>query len=112
MEKFGLSFIEPGNKVYAGMVVGEHFKEGDFEVNPAKAKELNNIRTVLKDEKTVLTPPRVFSIEAAVSYIRDDEMVEVTPKSVRIRKAELDAGLRRVKVRDDKNRKINKSSKK
>jgi GTP-binding protein len=83
-------FIGAGADVYPGMIIGEHSRGTDLEVNPLKAKQLTNIRAAGKDEAVRLTPPRVMALEQALSYIQDDELVEVTPKSIRLRKRELD----------------------
>ncbi|KPF84353.1 GTP-binding protein TypA [alpha proteobacterium AAP38] len=90
LEDRGPMMIEPGWKVYEGMIVGEHTRENDLEVNVQKGKKLTNIRTTSKDEAVVLTPPIRMSLEKALSYIQDDELVEVTPKSIRLRKKLLD----------------------
>ena len=82
----GRFFIEPQTEVYAGQVVGEHSKEGDLVVNVTKSKKLTNVRASGTDDKAQLAPPVVFSLEEALEYIREDEYVEVTPKSMRIRK--------------------------
>lgn len=87
LEDRGTMFVSPGDKVYEGMVIGECARDNDLEVNPLKGKQLTNIRASGKDEAIRLTPPRQMSLEQALSYIQDDERVEVTPKSVRIRKA-------------------------
>lgn len=79
-------FIAPGDEVYAGMVVGENSRSGDMEVNPSKEKKLTNIRAAGSDENIYLKPPRKFSLEAALEYIEEDELVEVTPTSIRLRK--------------------------
>ena len=68
------------------MIIGEHTKENDLEVNPVKGKELTNVRSVIADEKLFLSPPRQISLEEALSYIQDDELVEVTPQIIRLRK--------------------------
>ncbi len=86
----GPMFIDPGAKVYEGMIVGEHNRGNDLEVNVLKAKQLTNMRASGKDEAIKLTPPRRMSLEEALAYIQDDELVEVTPKSVRLRKRWLD----------------------
>src|SRR3546814_18083891 len=78
-----------------GMVIGEHSRGNDLEVNPMKAKQLTNMRASGKDEAVRLTPPRVMSLEQALAYIADDELVEVTPKSVRLRKRLLDPHARK-----------------
>jgi len=79
-------FIDPGTQVYEGMIIGEHTRDSDLEVNPLKGKQLTNIRTTAKDEAVRLTPPRRMSLEQAITYVEDDELVEVTPKAIRIRK--------------------------
>ena len=87
LEPRGRLFVVPGDPVYEGMVVGEHNLDSDLNVNPAKPKKLSNMRSVLKDEALTLTPVQPMTLERAIQFIRDDEMVEVTPKSIRIRKA-------------------------
>jgi GTP-binding protein len=82
--------IEPGWKVYQGMIVGEHTRENDLEVNVLKGKKLSNVRAAGKDEAVRLTPPIRMTLERALAWIQDDELVEVTPKSIRLRKAILD----------------------
>jgi GTP-binding protein len=86
----GPMMIDPGTRVYQGMIVGEHSRGNDLEVNVLKGKQLTNIRAAGKDENTILTPPMKMSLERALSYIEEDELVEVTPKSLRLRKAILD----------------------
>ena len=95
LEDRGPMMIDPGVRVYAGMIVGEHTRDNDLEVNVLKAKKLTNIRTTSKDEAIRLTPPIHMTLERALAYIRDDELVEVTPKSIRLRKRHLDANDRR-----------------
>jgi GTP-binding protein len=90
LEERGVMFTDPGTKVYRGMIIGEHSRDNDLEVNPLKGKQLTNIRTTSKDEAIRLTPPRRLTLEEAIAYIQDDELVEVTPKSVRLRKRHLD----------------------
>jgi GTP-binding protein len=90
LEERGEIFIHPGDPVYEGMIIGEHSRGNDLEVNPMKAKQLTNIRAAGKDEAVRLTPPRVRSLEQALAYIADDELVEVTPKSIRLRKRLMD----------------------
>jgi len=90
LEERGVLFIAPGTRVYQGMIIGEHARPSDLEVNPMKAKQLSNVRASGKDEAIRLTPPRAFALEQALSYIGDDELVEVTPKSIRLRKKTLD----------------------
>ena len=79
-------FIGPGEKVYAGMIIGEHSRANDLDVNPLKAKQLTNIRAAGKDDAVLLTPPTRLTLEQALAYIADDELVEVTPRSIRLRK--------------------------
>jgi GTP-binding protein len=95
LEDRGPMFITPGTPVYQGMIIGEHTRENDLEVNPLKAKQLTNIRTTAKDEAVRLTTPRVMSLEQAISYVQDEELVEVTPKSIRLRKRLLDPNERK-----------------
>lgn len=90
LEERGPLFIGPGEDVYEGMIIGEHSRGTDLEVNPLKAKQLTNIRAAGKDDAVRLTPPRRMSLEDALSYIQDDELVEVTPRHVRLRKKILD----------------------
>jgi GTP-binding protein len=86
----GALFISPGEKVYAGMIIGEHSRDNDLEVNPLKEKKLTNIRAAGKDEALLLIPPRRLLLEEAIAYVADDELVEVTPGAVRLRKRALD----------------------
>ena len=95
LEDRGPMMIEPGWKVYRGMIVGEHTRDNDLEVNVLKGKKLTNIRTTSKDEAVRLTPPIRMTLEKALAYIEDDELVEVTPKSIRLRKKLLDANDRK-----------------
>ncbi len=90
LEDRGPLFIEPGAQVYGGMVIGEHSRGSDLEVNPLKAKQLTNIRASGKDDAVTLTPPLRMTLEKAIAYIADTELVEVTPRSIRIRKRQLD----------------------
>ena len=90
LEDRGPMMIEPGARVYQGMIVGEHTRGNDLEVNVLKGKKLTNIRTTSKDEAVRLTPPIRMVLEKALSYIQDDELVEVTPDSIRLRKQHLD----------------------
>ncbi|MEP3051051.1 MAG: translational GTPase TypA [Erythrobacter sp.] len=89
LEERGELFVGSQVKVYEGMVIGENAKPDDLEVNPMKAKQLSNVRSSGKDDAIRLTPPRRMSLEQAIAYIDDDEMVEVTPKSIRLRKSSL-----------------------
>jgi len=87
LEERGELFVGPSMKLYEGMIIGENAKPDDLEVNPMKAKQLTNIRSSGKDDSIRLTPPRRMSLEQSIAYIDDDEMVEVTPESIRLRKA-------------------------
>jgi len=91
----GRFFINPGEEIYAGQVVGEHTRAGDLGINICKTKKLTNVRAAGTDEKVVLPPPIVFSLEEALEYIQDDELVEVTPHCMRIRKIILDENERK-----------------
>ncbi|MGE0715420.1 MAG: translational GTPase TypA [Alphaproteobacteria bacterium] len=95
LEDRGPMLIHPGVQVYQGMIIGEHTRENDLEVNPIKGKQLTNIRTTSKDEAVRLTPPKPMTLEMAIAYIADDELVEVTPKSIRLRKQLLDPHARK-----------------
>jgi GTP-binding protein len=95
LEDRGPMMIDPGVRVYAGMIVGEHTRDNDLEVNVLKGKKLTNIRTTSKDEAVRLMPPIRMTLERALAYIQDDELVEVTPKSIRLRKRHLDANDRK-----------------
>ena len=90
LEDRGPMMIDPGVPVYPGMIIGEHTRDNDLDVNPIKGKQLTNIRTTSKDEAVRLIPPKILSLEQAIAYIADDELVEVTPKSIRLRKRLLD----------------------
>ncbi|UZE49619.1 translational GTPase TypA [Rhodopseudomonas sp. P2A-2r] len=95
LEDRGPMMIEPGWKVYKGMIIGEHTRENDLELNVLKGKQLSNIRTTSKDEAVRLTPPIRMTLEKALAYIESDELVEITPKSIRLRKKHLDANERK-----------------
>jgi GTP-binding protein len=79
-------FVSPGEPVYEGMIVGENSRPGDMDVNPTKEKKLTNMRTTGTDENIRLEPPRELTLEGALEYIEDDELIEVTPRSIRLRK--------------------------
>lgn len=89
LEPRGVLFVPPGEKLYPGMIIGEHNRDNDLLVNASKTKKLSNMRASGKDEAILLTPTKVLSLEEAIEHIKDDELVEVTPKSIRLRKAEL-----------------------
>jgi GTP-binding protein len=86
----GVLFIGPGTEVYGGMIIGQHAKDNDLDVNPCKGKKLSNVRASGSDDAIKLTPPRVLTLEQALEFIDDDELVEITPTSIRLRKKELD----------------------
>jgi len=91
----GPLFVSPGDKLYAGMIIGEHTRDNDLEVNPIKTKKLTNIRAAGKDDAILLTPPIKMTLEKSIAYIADDELVEVTPKAIRLRKRYLDSNDRK-----------------
>ena len=91
----GQLFVGPQTPVYEGMIVGENPKNDDIAVNPCKEKHLTAIRSPGADEKLLLTPPKIFSLEEAIEFIADDELIEVTPKSIRLRKVVLDTPSRK-----------------
>ncbi|MEJ5168390.1 MAG: EF-Tu/IF-2/RF-3 family GTPase, partial [Arcobacteraceae bacterium] len=91
----GIMFIKPQDKVYVGMVIGEHSKDNDLDVNPIKGKQLTNVRASGSDDAIKLIPPKNHSLESALEWIEDDELVEITPISIRIRKRELDPNKRK-----------------
>jgi GTP-binding protein len=99
LEDRGPMMIEPGAKVYRGMIVGEHSRGTDLEVNVLREKKLSNVRAAGKDENILLTPPIRMTLEKALAYIADDELVEVTPKSIRLRKRRLDPHERKREAR-------------
>ena len=82
----GRLFMGPGERIYRGQIIGEHARDNDLVVNPSKGKKLTNIRAAGRDDNVILTPPALMSLDACIAYINDDELVEVTPKSVRLRK--------------------------
>ncbi|MBQ4187352.1 MAG: translational GTPase TypA, partial [Firmicutes bacterium] len=96
-------FVEPGTRVYEGMIVGMNSRSGDMEVNPCRAKKASNMRAAGSDENIKLSPARHFTLEEALEFIADDELIEITPKSMRIRKRILDNSLRmKEKMKDKK----------
>ena len=99
----GTLFIEPQTKVYIGMVLGEHARPNDLDVNPIKGKQLSNVRSSGADEAIKLVPPRQLSLELALEWIENDELVEVTPVGIRVRKRELDATKRKRSTKKEKN---------
>lgn len=95
LEPRGQMFVQAGDEVYEGMIIGEHNRPTDLNVNPTKTKKLSNMRASGKDEAIVLTPAPPMTLERAIEYIRDDEYIEVTPKNIRLRKAVLNASMRK-----------------
>ena len=98
----GTMFIGHGDKVYEGMIVGENSRDNDLEINVLKGKKLTNMRASGSDEAVVLVPPRRMSLEDMMSYINDDELVEVTPKSLRLRKKYLTSQQREIAKKQKK----------
>jgi GTP-binding protein len=101
LEDRGTMFVGGGEKTYQGMIIGENARQDDLDVNPMKAKQLTNVRASGKDEAVRLTPPRRMTLEQAIAYIDEDELVEVTPKSIRLRKKELNPSFRKKRVKDE-----------
>ena len=95
LQERGVLFVEPGERVYGGQIVGENARINDLVVNPCKAKKLDNMRQAFKDVDTRLNAARKMSLEEALEYVNADELVEVTPVAIRLRKRTLDHGLRR-----------------
>lgn len=95
LEERGILMVPPGVDVYEGMILGEHSRENDLDVNPIKEKHLSNVRTTAKEEAIRLTPPLIMTLEKAMSYIQEDELVEVTPKNIRLRKKYLNPNERK-----------------
>ena len=102
LQERGIMFIKPQDKVYVGMIIGEHSRANDLDVNPIKGKQLSNVRSSGADEAIKLVPPRIPTLESALEWIEDDELVEVTPKSIRIRKRYLDPTVRKRMVKKAK----------
>lgn len=102
LESRGQLFVSPGDEVYSGMIVGEHRRPDDLEVNICKKRQLTNMRAASADRKVVLAAPRTFGIEDALAYLAEDELLEVTPKSIRLRKAELNGTTRRRALKKSK----------
>jgi GTP-binding protein len=99
LQERGAMIIDPQTRVYEGMIVGQHTRDNDLVVNIIQGKKLTNIRAAGKDENLTLTPPMRLTLERALSYIQDDELVEVTPKSIRLRKRWLDPNERKKQER-------------
>jgi GTP-binding protein len=94
-------FVGAGEKTYLGMIIGENARQDDLDVNPMKAKQLTNVRASGKDESIRLTPPRRMTLEQAIAYIEEDELVEVTPKNIRLRKQILNPSFRKRRVKEE-----------
>ncbi|HEX4180651.1 MAG TPA: translational GTPase TypA [Caulobacteraceae bacterium] len=101
LEERGVMFVGAGEKAYQGMIIGENSRMDDLDVNPMKAKQLTNVRASGKDEAVRLTPPRRLTLEQAIAYIAEDELVEVTPKAIRLRKEVLNPSFRKKRMRED-----------
>jgi GTP-binding protein len=101
LEERGVMFVGAGEKTYEGMIIGENARSDDMDVNPMKAKQLTNVRASGKDEAIRLTPPRRPTLEQAIAYIQEDELVEVTPKNIRLRKKVLNPSFRKRRVKDE-----------
>ncbi|HEX5777169.1 MAG TPA: translational GTPase TypA [Caulobacteraceae bacterium] len=101
LEDRGVMFVGAGEKTYQGMIIGENSRSDDLDVNPMKAKQLTNVRASGKDEAIRLTPPRRPTLEQAIAYIEEDELVEVTPKSIRLRKQVLNPSFRKKRVKEE-----------
>jgi GTP-binding protein len=95
MAERGVLFVSPGDKVYAGQIVGEHNRDNDLVVNITRLKHLSNVRAASKEATIVLKPPRKMTLEACLEYIEDDELVEIAPGTVRMRKRVLDESMRK-----------------
>ncbi|KAL7143688.1 hypothetical protein ABFS83_08G208900 [Erythranthe nasuta] len=95
LEARGMLFVKPGMEAYDGMIIGEHSRDSDLDVNPVRTKELNNIRAASKDENVKLTPPRLINLEEAIGYVAPDELIEVTPNAIRLRKKYMDVNKRK-----------------
>lgn len=101
LEDRGVFFISPGEEVYEGMIIGEHNRDNDLDVNPLKGKQLTNMRAAGKDDAIRLSPPRKLSLEQAIAYIQEDELVEVTPANIRLRKKALKPHERKISSKKD-----------
>jgi len=101
LQERGRMFVKPGEKLYEGMIIGIHTRDNDLVVNPIRTKKLTNIRAAGKDDALLLTPPIQLTLEYAVEFIAEDELVEVTPQSIRLRKRHLHENERRRAARED-----------
>jgi GTP-binding protein len=100
LEPRGVLFVGPQVKVYEGMIIGEHNRGNDLDVNPCREKKLTNIRAAGRDENVILSPPREMTLERSLEWIDEDELIEVTPKSIRLRKRILEANRRPKRARE------------
>ncbi len=103
LQERGVMFIKPQDKVYTGMIIGEHSRSNDLDVNPIKGKQLSNVRSSGADDAIKLVPPRIMTLERALEWIEEDELVEVTPQSIRVRKKYLDPTVRKRMTKKAKN---------
>jgi GTP-binding protein len=101
LQERGRMFVKPGEKLYEGMIIGIHSRDNDLVVNPIRTKKLTNIRAAGKDDNVLLTPPIPLTLEYAVEFIAEDELVEVTPQNIRLRKRHLKEHERRRAARED-----------
>ncbi|KAG9446813.1 hypothetical protein H6P81_012941 [Aristolochia fimbriata] len=102
LEARGILFVTPGLETYDGMIVGEHSRDSDLDINPVRSKELTNVRAAAKDENVRLAPPRSMTLEEAIGYVASDELIEVTPKAMRLRKRYLEVNKRKVMAKKPK----------
>ena len=102
VEDRGTIFVEPGTEIYEGMIVGEHNRENDLTVNIVKAKQMTNMRSANKDQTSTMKKPRIMSLEEALEYLNDDEYLEVTPESIRLRKKILEKNEREKSAKRNK----------
>lgn len=86
VEERGTIFVNPGTEVYEGMIIGEHSRENDLTVNVTKAKQMTNVRSANKDQTNVIKTPRILTLEESIEFMADDEYLEITPESIRLRK--------------------------
>ena len=106
VEDRGTIFVEPGTEIYEGMIVGEHNRENDLTVNIVKAKQMTNMRSANKDQTSTMKKPRIMSLEEALEYLNDDEYLEVTPESIRLRKKILEKNEREKSAKRNKSAEV------
>ena len=102
LQERGEIFVTPGTEVYEGMIVGENARDADLNVNIVKEKKLTNMRSSTSDQTVILRPARPMSLDQCIEFIAEDELVEVTPESIRLRKRDLDAQVRMARYREEK----------